>query len=89
MTLELFVGLPANSLLLLHIVTLSEPLIMNVKGQNINILPLIKGQTKKSLSNKLSNKTDDPFLIDRYEKFFSIDKYMYFQENIKIITENS
>jgi len=50
-------------------ITLSEPLVMNVKGQNTNVLPLIEGQTKKSwLCNKLC-KTDDPSLIDRYEKF--------------------
>jgi len=33
-------------LVILHIVTLSEPLVMNVKDQNTNILSLIKGQTK-------------------------------------------
>ena len=56
-----------NILPLIKNVTSSKPLVINTKGQVINILPLI--QAKKSWLCNTSCKIDNPFLIDRYQKF--------------------
>lgn len=49
----------------------SEPLVINAKGQVVNILPLIKGQTKKSWTCNILCKIDNP-LISCYQKFLEI-----------------
>jgi len=60
---------PKIILLILHTVNLlHQPLVTNVKGQVINVLPLIEAQAKKTWSCSTSCKID-PFIIDRYEKF--------------------
>jgi len=48
--------------------TASEPLVMNAEGKVVNILPLIEKE-KKSWSCNISCKTNDLFLICRYQKF--------------------
>jgi len=48
---------------------LRENLIMNVEGQVVNVLPLIKAQAKKSWSCDISCKIDDLTLIERYQTF--------------------
>jgi len=50
-------------------ITESQCLEMNVKGQITNVLPLMKARAKKSWLCDTLCKIDDPFLIDRYEKF--------------------
>ncbi|XP_077272806.1 uncharacterized protein LOC143903224 [Temnothorax americanus] len=50
-------------------ITSSQPLVMNVKGQTMNVLPLQQAQAKKSWECNTLCTIDDPFLIDRYEKF--------------------
>jgi len=42
---------------------------MNVKGQIINVLPLMEAQAKKSWVCNTLCKVDDPILIDRYKEF--------------------
>ncbi|KAK0157034.1 hypothetical protein PV328_011985 [Microctonus aethiopoides] len=50
--------------------TLLEPLMMNMKGQVVNVLPLTEAQAKKSWSCDTSCKTkNDSVLIERYQKF--------------------
>jgi len=46
--------------------TSSQPLVTNVKGQVINVLPLIEAQAKKAWSCSTSCKIDPFFFIDFY-----------------------
>jgi len=48
---------------------LKESLVMNMEGQLLNVLPLITAQAKKSWSCSALCKTDNPVLIERYQKF--------------------
>jgi len=50
-------------------ITESQCLEMNIKDQITNVLPLMKAQAKKSWLCDTLCKIDNPFLIDRYEKF--------------------
>jgi len=50
-------------------VTSSQLLIMNVKGQITNVLPLVEARAKKSWICNALCKVDDPILVDRYKKF--------------------
>ena len=50
-------------------VNISEPLILNTRGQIVNALPLIEARAKKSWSCSILCKVKNPFLIDRYQKF--------------------
>lgn len=45
-------------------VNINEPLIMNSKGQIVNVLPLIEGRAKKSWMCSTLCKINDPLLID-------------------------
>jgi len=47
----------------------SQSLIMNVKGQITNVLPLMEARAKKSWVCNTLCKIDDPILIDRYKEF--------------------
>lgn len=49
--------------------TLSESFVMNAKGQVVNMLPLLEEKAKKSWLCNTSCKTNNPFLISRYQKF--------------------
>lgn len=52
-----------------HKVTFKESLIINMEGQVVNVLPLITAQAKKSWTCSTLCKTDNPVLIERYQKF--------------------
>jgi len=52
-----------------HNTILKESLVMNMEGQVVNVLPLITAQAKKSWSCSVLCKTDNPVLIERYQKF--------------------
>ena len=54
-----------------HNATLRESLVMNMEGQVVNVLPLIRAQAKKSWSCNISCKIDSN-LIERYQKFLEI-----------------
>jgi len=58
-------------------ITESQSLEMNIKGQIINVLPLVKAQAKNH-GYAIPCKIDDPFLINRYRKIPSSNEYMYF-----------
>jgi len=61
---------PKIILSMLHIViTESQSLEINIKGQITNVLPLVKARAKRSWLCDTLCKIDDPFLINRYEKF--------------------
>jgi len=50
-------------------ITESQFLEINIKDQITNVLPLVKTRAKESWLCDTLCKIDDPFLIDRYEKF--------------------
>lgn len=57
---------------LYHKKNLPESVIMNVKGQVMNVLPLIPGRAKKSWLCDEVCKIYDSYLIKRYQKFLEV-----------------